>query len=86
MVDPEHRYPADHGIGWAVTQLRSGKRVTRTGWNGPGQYLRLHVPSSSSQMSLPYVAITTVQGDHVPWLASQTDLLAPDWVVVGTSD
>jgi len=31
-------------------------------------------------MTLPYIYITTVQGDLVPWLASQTDLLAADWV------
>jgi hypothetical protein len=27
----------------------------------------------------PYVAMKTAQGDVVPWLASQTDLLAQDW-------
>ena len=31
-------------------------------------------------MTLPYLYMRTVQGDLVPWLASQTDLLAEDWV------
>jgi hypothetical protein len=69
-------------IGNALMQLRSGKRVTREGWNGPGQYLELQVPDAHSKMTLPYIYITTVQGDLVPWLASQTDILAGDWMVV----
>lgn len=28
---------------------------------------------------LPFLAMKTVDGDVVPWLASQTDLLAEDW-------
>ena len=71
----------NQGIGWAVKQLDHGSRVTRTGWNGPGQYLELASPSPTGKMTLPYIYITTVQGDLVPWLASQTDSLATDWVV-----
>lgn len=70
------------GIGWAVQKMRNGARVARTGWNGPGQHLQLQVPDLNSKMSLPYVYITTVQGQRVPWLASQTDLLATDWYQV----
>jgi len=33
-------------------------------------------------MTLPYIYMRTVQGDFVPWLASQTDLLAEDWYIV----
>jgi hypothetical protein len=32
-------------------------------------------------MTLPFIFISTVQGDLVPWLASQTDLLADDWAL-----
>ena len=28
-----------------------------------------------------YVAMKTAQGNVVPWLASQTDLLAEDWYI-----
>lgn len=69
-------------IGWAIKQLWDGKRVSRTNWNGPGQYLSLQVPDDNSKMTLPYIYITTVQGDLVPWLASQTDILATDWYEV----
>ena len=69
-------------IGWAIKQLQNGYRVARTGWNGPGQYLELQVPDEHSKMTLPYIYITTVQGDLVPWLASQTDILAADWEII----
>lgn len=67
-------------IGWAIAQMRLGYRVTREGWNGKGQFLELQHPDTQSKMTLPYVFITTVQGSRVPWLCSQTDLLAHDWV------
>jgi hypothetical protein len=31
---------------------------------------------------LPYLMFCTAQGDFVPWLASQTDILATDWSMV----
>ena len=31
---------------------------------------------------LPHVDMWTAQGDFVPWLASQTDVLAEDWIEV----
>lgn len=53
----------------------------RQGWNGKGQYIALQVPDENSKMSLPYIYISTVDGKLVPWLASQTDMLAEDWVL-----
>ena len=69
-------------FGDAVEALRGGYQVVRQGWNGKGQFLTLQVPDAHSKMTLPYIYITTVQGDRVPWLASQTDVLADDWEVV----
>ena len=69
-------------IGQAVQALREGRRVIRAGWNGKEQFLMLQVPDAHSKMSLPYVYIRTVQGDLVPWICSQTDLLAQDWQVM----
>ena len=31
---------------------------------------------------LPYLMMRTAQGEFVPWLASQTDILAHDWQTV----
>ena len=67
------------GIGQAVKSLRLGHMVRRTGWNGKGMYLELQAPDKNSEMTLPYVYMFTAQGDLVPWLCSQTDLLSVDW-------
>lgn len=69
-------------FGEALKRLRDKKRVARDGWNGPNQRLELQVPDARSKMTLPYIFIKTVQGGLVPWLASQTDMLAEDWVEV----
>ena len=69
-------------IGEALEILKDGGIVRREGWNGPDQYLGLQIQDIKSKMTLPYVYIKTVQGDFVPWLCSQTDLLAEDWVKV----
>jgi uncharacterized protein DUF2829 len=69
-------------IGWVIYALRHGDRVRRSGWNGKGMWLALQVPDAHSKMTLPYVYMSTAQGDIVPWLCSQTDLLATDWELV----
>lgn len=69
-------------FGEALQKLKANTSVERLGWNGKGQFLTLQVPDENSKMSLPYIYITTVDGKRVPWLASQTDLLADDWSVV----
>lgn len=69
-------------MGEAIRAMRGEAKVTRRGWNGPGQFLELQVPDEHSKMTLPYIFITTVQDDRVPWLASQTDILADDWEIV----
>jgi hypothetical protein len=66
-------------IGWAVKQMHNGDKVRRAGWNGKGMWLELQTPDAHSKMTLPYVYMSTAQGDLVPWLCSQTDLLATDW-------
>jgi len=76
-------------FGAALIALRAGHRVARTGWNGKGMWLKLQVPDENSKMTLPYIYIEYPEGhpaypsgSRVPWLASQTDLLAEDWEIV----
>lgn len=69
-------------FGQALELLKLDKRVARSGWNGKGMWLGLQKPGASSKMTLPYIYMRTVQGDLVPWLASQTDMLSSDWEVV----
>ena len=69
-------------FGQAITSLKAGEMVQRSGWNGKGMYLALQVPDAGSKMSLPYIYMSTVDRQLVPWLASQTDMLSEDWEVV----
>ena len=69
-------------FGAAIKSLKDGGRVKRAGWNGKGMWLALQTPDAHSKMSLPYIYMSTAQGDLVPWLASQTDVLAEDWSIV----
>jgi len=69
-------------IGEAITLLRHGAQVRRSGWNGKGMWLALQKPDAKSKMTLPYIYMSTAQADLVPWLASQTDILADDWEIV----
>lgn len=70
-------------IGEAVDELKMGHKVARRGWNGKNMWLAIQNPDHNSKMSLPYVYMSTAEGYLVPWLCSQTDLLANDWEIVG---
>lgn len=76
-------------FGEAIKYLKRGFKVARKGWNGKGMYLFLCFPASiepkaenveiySARQS---VAIRTADSSIVVgWNASQTDMLAEDWV------
>ena len=70
-------------FGKAIEVMKNGERVRRAGWNGKGMWVELQKPTEKSKMSLPYIYMYTAQGDLVPWLASQTDMLSNDWEKVG---
>lgn len=80
-------------FGEALDILKEGGIVTRKGWNGKGMYL-YYVPASEYEpcteaakrefdgKPVPYrayIAMKTVDKEIVPWVASQTDMLAEDW-------
>jgi hypothetical protein len=60
-------------FGEAIRKLKAGGRVVRKGWNGKGMWLGLAL------CSLPFIFMKTADTHFVPWLASQTDMLAEDW-------
>lgn len=66
-------------FGDAIRALKAGKRVARAGWNGKGMWLEGQFPDAHSKMTLPYIYMKTADGNLVPWLASQTDMLSEDW-------
>lgn len=73
-------HPTD--FSWALGELKAGNKVSRRGWNGKDMWLCLQVPDEHSKMTRPYIYMKPVTDDLVPWVASQTDLLAEDWSVV----
>ena len=91
-------YPMDEvmDFGVALMNLKDGHRVARKGWNGKGMFL-YHVPAAAyppctdvareafGGEPVPYgayIAMKTAQGNVVPWMASQTDMLAEDWIIL----
>lgn len=68
-----------YGFEQALPHIKNGIRMHRRGWNGKGMYVEIQRPDEHSKMSLPYIFMRTADGKLVPWLASQTDLLAEDW-------
>lgn len=83
-------------FGQALELLKKGQKVARIGWNGKGMFLFL-VPGSTFKVNrppllgiypkgteinyCPHIDMKTADGMVVPWLASQTDVLAEDWVI-----
>lgn len=82
-------------FGGAISALKDGKKVTRGGWNGVGQFV-YHVPANNYAAqtkaaketfgdTVPYRAylvLKTVQNDVQVWTPSTSDVLADDWQVV----
>lgn len=82
----------------ALIAINSNKKVARLGWNGKdmfiflipgstfevteGRPLAAHVPAGTKVDYRPHIDMKTVDGSIVPWVASQTDVLANDWYIV----
>lgn len=69
-------------MGEARECLLRGDRVAREGWNGKDMYLECQMPDENSKMTQPYVYMKTADDELIPWLCSQADFFAGDWMVV----
>ena len=84
-------------FGAALEAVLNGEAIARKGWNGAGQFVYL-ISARDLQVGLEYgygeyegepvftdvLAIRTAHNQiQVGWLASQSDMLANDWYVVG---
>ena len=84
-------------FGLALAHLRTGKKVSRKGWNGKKMFIFLVDGSTFNVNRAPlnkfypegkqinyrsHIDMRTIDDEIVPWVASQTDLLAYDWQVV----
>lgn len=81
----------------ALNCIKCGDKVARNGWNGKGMFIFL-VPGSIFNVNRPpllgiypegteiryhaHIDMRTADGNIVPWLCSQTDMLADDWEIV----
>lgn len=83
-------------FGQAIKELKAGAKVSREGWNGKGMYLLLIKGGVVTEAIDEYygkgwggkpvpvqdaIYMRTAQGDLVPWVASQSDLLENDWTL-----
>lgn len=77
-------------FGSAIELMKMGFKVARKGWNGKGMWLTMcgagnyevGREDACDYERLPWIGMKTADDKFVPWLASQTDMLADDWVVV----
>lgn len=83
-------------FGGAIEALKNGEKVARSGWNGKGMWVKLiqgrTIPNQhdsefkDSDGNLEICShIDMFSADKkqvVGWLASQTDMLAEDWMIV----
>ena len=82
-------------FGKAIEVLKTGNKVTRVGWNGKDMFLFLVqgsqfkvnrppllgiYPEGTEINYRPHIDMKTVNGEIVPWVASQSDLLEEDWI------
>lgn len=74
-------------FGYALERLKAGERVQRAGWNGKGMWLAItytgvcYLDTHHPVKLEPFIVMKTADDKFVPWLASQTDILADDWSV-----
>lgn len=83
---------ATFSFGEAIKYLKRGLKVKRQGWNGKNQYIELaygisYVNSHDEIVNCEHdaignmaIAFVGTSGVQMGWLASQSDMLAEDWV------
>ncbi|EUB33279.1 PF11195 family protein [Klebsiella sp. AS10] len=90
VFEKAYRPVSGLSFGLATGALKQGKKVARAGWNGKGMWLKLVPADIADKVAFeyealdgaPWIGMKTADDKFVPWLASQTDVLAEDWQVV----
>lgn len=85
----------------ALERLKDGHLLQREGWNGKGMFVYLvdgstfkvnrpplHgiFPDGTEISYRPHLDMRAADGSCVPWVASQSDILANDWRTVSASE
>lgn len=66
----------------ALFYVKREFRIKRIGWNGQDQWIEMQTPDENSKMGCKYLYLKNSQGNLIPWVPSQGDLFAEDWVLV----
>lgn len=81
-------------FGKAIEAIKLGKKAARKGWNGKNQYIQLAtgisyktttgeiVNCEHEAIGNKAIAFVGTSGVQMGWLASQSDMLAKDWMIV----
>lgn len=86
----EHVGPRKVDFGEALAHLKDGGKAARDGWDGWNReslWIRLVEPEGTSEFdygmeNLPYLEMKTADRTLIPWVATQEDLLAEDWILL----
>lgn len=95
VFEKAYRRTDGMNFGLAIEAAKMGKKISRAGWNGKGQYVELghdfgySTTDGTSDYAIHQdigstaLVFVGTRGRQVGWLASQADMLADDWYIVG---
>lgn len=66
----------------ALAACIKGHKIARTGWNGRNMFISHYSVKHTDPFSNDILIITNPNGTINPWVPSQTDQLANDWMIV----
>ena len=95
VFEAAYRETTGMSFGLAIEAAKMGKKIARAGWNGKNQYVELascisYKNSAGEVVNVGHDAIGNkalafvgTSGVQIGWLASQADMLADDWKILG---
>lgn len=95
VFEAAYRRTEEMSFGLAIEAAKKGHRIARSGWNGKNQYVELAtaisyknakgevVNAGHDAIGNKALAFCGTSGVQMGWLASQADMLADDWRIVG---
>lgn len=95
VFEASYRETSGMSFGLAIEAAKMGKKIARAGWNGKNQYVELAscisykngageiVNVGHDAIGNKALAFVGTSGVQMGWLASQADMLADDWKILG---
>ena len=90
MAEAPEKYEIRRGeFGWALEEMKRGRRLRRSDWTDEDVFVRFVGYSATTGASFEgdlgtyhwqsFIAMKTLTDTIVPWTPNQTDILADDW-------